>query len=213
MTADTFLSGLGRAAHHTVFDEHPIGCRTGARAVAAAPAPVGAQNAALLRHGVELDRVVINFAVGERRGEIGGAFVARDDRIVLADHHAVAAGAAEGRRVQAPALVFLLRERGARIPDRQKCRHDAHARLRILQDWGVTLRPAASFRLYRNVSLFALEESACRAARIYATSTVGAPNGPRNLGSYRWAFSIWASFASAPSSDCPLARASCSSSA
>src|SRR2546423_4910625 len=115
-----------RAAHHAVLEEHPVRRRAIRAAVLRAPTPVGAKGPALRRHGIELDAVVVDLAVRKRRGEIGPAFVASDHRPVLADDHAIAACAREGRRVKPPVLVILLRDSAAREQHRNANNESPH---------------------------------------------------------------------------------------
>ncbi len=84
------VGGSRRPPSHPILEEHAE--RRGARraAVDGAVFAVHAHRAALHRHRVELDDVVEDLSVGQRRGEIGRALVACDHRVVTLDDDAAA---------------------------------------------------------------------------------------------------------------------------
>ena len=92
------------------------------------PLAVGAEDAALGRHGIELDLVVVDLAAGLGGREVRAAFVADDHGIVLPDHDAAAARAFEGVLQDLPGLVVLLGRGGRDGKRKERCRSECSAR-------------------------------------------------------------------------------------
>ena len=86
---------LNHAVRDAVLDENLERRGAGRAAVAGTPLAAGAENAALGRHRVELDAVVVDGAVWLGGREVCTALVANDHRTIFPDHDAIAGSAGD----------------------------------------------------------------------------------------------------------------------